>query len=232
MTTESRRIAVLIDGDNAQASIIEEILAEAAKHGAVTTRRVYGDWAGSTMKSWKDVLNLHALQPVQQFNTVKGKNSTDIALIVDAMDILHGGSVQGFCIVSSDSDFTRLATRIRQQGLFAMGIGRDNTPDAFKSACDIFVVTETLAPGEKAETRKEEPSSMGWIELTRQAIEATAKDNGWARMADVGTTLRRLREGFTPSDYGHKQLTQLIRSAPDRFEVGGEGTQTTVRLRG
>ena len=129
MTPESRNIAMLIDGDNAQPSLIEHILAETAKYGVVTTRRIYGDWTTTNMNGWKDSLHSHAVQPAQQFRYTTGKNATDSALIIEAMDLLHAGTVSGFCIVSSDSDYTRLAMRIREQALFVMGIGRSNTPN-------------------------------------------------------------------------------------------------------
>ena len=145
--SDSRPIAILIDGDNAQPSLIEHVLAETAKYGIVTTRRVYGDWTTPQMTGWKDSLNSFAVQPMQQFRYTVGKNATDSALIIDAMDLLHGGTVGGFCIVSSDSDYTRLATRIREQGLFVMGVGRSDTPKAFVNACEVFVYTENLTPG-------------------------------------------------------------------------------------
>ena len=141
---ESRRIAMLIDGDNAQASLLGEMLAEASKYGLVTVRRIYGDWTTPNMGGWKDALNIHAIQPVQQFRYTVGKNATDSALIIDAMDILYTMRVDGFCLVSSDSDYTRLATRIRENRLFVMGIGKQLTPRAFVNACDLFVYEENL----------------------------------------------------------------------------------------
>ena len=146
MVSESRPIAMLIDGDNAQPSLIEHVLAETTKYGVVTTRRVYGDWTTPNMSGWKDSLHSYAVQPMQQFRYTVGKNATDSALIIDAMDLLHGGTVGGFCIVSSDSDYTRLATRIREQDPFVMGVGRANTPKSFVNACEVFVYTENLFP--------------------------------------------------------------------------------------
>jgi len=156
-TAGSRRLAMLIDGDNAQPSLIDAILAEAGKYGIVTIRRIYGDWTTANMKQWKDTLHVHAIQPIQQFRYTTGKNATDSALIIDAMDILYEGAANGFCVVSSDSDYTRLATRIREKGLFVMGIGRTETPRPFVNACEVFVYTENLAPSEsspKAKSRK------------------------------------------------------------------------------
>lgn len=147
-------IAVLIDGDNAQAKIIKEIIEEVSKYGKVTIRRIYGDWTTPQMNSWKDILNNYSISPIQKFNYTSGKNSTDSSLIIDAMDILHGSSVQGFCIVSSDSDYTGLAKRIREEGLFVMGIGRKNTPIAFVNSCEIFTFTENLAPEKELDLKK------------------------------------------------------------------------------
>ena len=149
------KIAILIDGDNAQSSLLQEMLVEAGKHGQVTVRRIYGDWTTNNMNSWKDVLNYHAFQPIQQFRYTVGKNATDSAMIIDAMDILHSRVVEGFCLVSSDSDYTRLATRIRETGIFVMGIGEKKTPKAFVNACDVFVFTENLATEKKAIQRKQ-----------------------------------------------------------------------------
>ena len=150
-----RRIAVLIDGDNAQPSLIEKILAEASKYGSVTIRRNYGDWTTSNMNGWKDTLQTYAVQPIQQFRYTVGKNATDSAMIIDAMDILYSASVDGFCLVSSDSDYTRLATRIREKAFFVMGIGQKKTPRAFVNACDVFVYTENLMP--KPVTKRSSP---------------------------------------------------------------------------
>src|SRR5512145_2250356 len=142
----SRRIAMLIDGDNAQPSLIGNMLAEASKYGLVIVRRIYGDWTTANMNGWKDTLQTYAIQPIQQFRYTIGKNATDSAMIIDAMDVLYEGGVDGFCLVSSDSDYTRLATRIREKGFFVMGIGKKSTPRAFVNACDVFVFTNNLIP--------------------------------------------------------------------------------------
>ena len=160
---------MLIDGDNAQPSLIENVLAETAKYGIVTTRRIYGDWTTSQMSGWKDSLNSHAIQPMQQFRYTVGKNATDSALIIDAMDLLHAGNVGGFCIVSSDSDYTRLATRIREQGLFVMGVGESKTPKAFVKACEVFVYTENLSLEAKHHPPVEEPVSSDWTPIVTRA---------------------------------------------------------------
>ena len=140
------KIAILIDGENAQPSLIGKILTESAKYGSLTIRRIYGDWTKPQLKGWKETLHNNAIQPIQQFRYTTGKNSTDSALIIDAMDILHDKIVDGFCLVSSDSDYTRLATRIRETGIFVMGIGEKKTPKAFINGCNVFVYTENLSP--------------------------------------------------------------------------------------
>ena len=146
MNDSKFNIAVLIDGDNAQAKLIKELLAEVSKYGKATIRRIYGDWTIPQMNSWKEVINQHSINPIQKFSYTTGKNSTDSALIIDAMDILHSKSVDGFCIVSSDSDYTGLAKRIREEGIFVMGIGRKMTPVAFVKSCEIFTFRENLLP--------------------------------------------------------------------------------------
>ncbi|PZP50277.1 MAG: Maebl [Pseudopedobacter saltans] len=152
MNDNKFNIAVLIDGDNAQAKLINEIIEEVSKYGKATIRRIYGDWTNSHMNSWKEALNKNSISPIQKFSYTTGKNSTDSSLIIDAMDILHGHTVEGFCIVSSDSDYTGLAKRIREQGLFVMGIGKSTTPVAFVNSCEIFTFTENLLPEEEMAT--------------------------------------------------------------------------------
>src|SRR5512140_1759986 len=156
LTNGRQKIAVLIDGDNAQSSLLPQMLVEAGRHGQVTVRRIYGDWTTNSMNSWKETLNYHAFQPIQQFRYTVGKNATDSAMIIDAMDLLHTGVVDGFCLASSDSDYTRLATRIRESGVFVMGMGAKKTPKPFVNACDVFVYTENLAP-EKNTNRSHPP---------------------------------------------------------------------------
>ena len=216
---ESRRIAMLVDGDNAQPSLIEHILAEIAKYGIVTTRRIYGDWTVPEMKSWKDSLHTSAIQPIQQFRYTKGKNATDSALIIDAMDLLHGETVDGFCIVSSDSDYTRLATRIREQGLFVMGIGQSQTPKSFVKACEIFVHTENLDRPVEHEPRAPELDKSGWTRTVAQAIEMAIEEDGWAPLGIVGTNIRKLDPAFDSRSHGYKQLSLLIKSRPKLFET-------------
>ena len=237
MVSESRLIAMLIDGDNAQPSLIANILAETTKYGVVTTRRVYGDWTTPQLSGWKDSLHSYAVQPMQQFRYTLGKNATDSALIIDAMDLLHGGTVSGFCIVSSDSDYTRLATRIREQGLFVMGVGQSNTPKSFVNACEIFVYTENLFPQTEKETPVAELSTSDWTQTAMRAIEMALQDDGWAFLGAVGTYLRQLDPAFDARSYGHKQLSPLIKSRPDLFEtrenrVRNGASQVYVRVKG
>lgn len=233
------KIAILIDGDNAQSSLLPQMLVEAGKYGMVTVRRIYGDWTTSSMNQWKDVLNFHAVQPVQQFRYTIGKNATDSAMIIDAMDLLHSGVVDGFCLVSSDSDYTRLATRIREAGTFVMGIGEKKTPKPFVNACDVFVYTSNLISTQKVvkpqtqrrsqPRKKPEVSSVPVVitqetevendpmPIIRQAYEMAQQEDGWARLDHVGNALVQLDPGFDPRTYGHRQLSRLMSSYKDLF---------------
>jgi hypothetical protein len=247
--SKDNKMAVLIDGDNAQASLLNKMLAEIAKHGSVTIRRIYGDWTTSNMHSWKDALHLHAVQPIQQFRYTVGKNATDSALIIDAMDIMHRRLVEGFCIVSSDSDYTRLATRIREEGFFVMGIGQKKTPKSFVNACDLFIYTENLSPRRENKPRPEPSSDKGRtsskkveaqqqyagsdpMPLLREAYEMVVQENGWANLGPMGKALLQLDPGFDPRSYGQRQLSSLIKSLPD-FEIrrSDEHSQTGVWVR-
>lgn len=234
-----RRVAILIDGDNAQASLIEQILVEAGKFGNATIRRVYGDWTTPNMSSWKDILNIHAFQPIQQFRYSVGKNATDSAMIIDAMDILHSNHVDGFCLVSSDSDYTRLATRIRESGLLVVGIGEKKTPRAFVSACNVFIYTENIK-------RKRQPTSGNGrrktshlndqeselAELVSQAMEMVGSDDdGWTRLSEIGTALRRIDPGFDPRSFGHRQLSQLVKGHDKEFEMRKVANGAIIELR-
>jgi len=227
--TNRPKIALLIDGDNAQPSLIGHILTEAAKHGSVTIRRIYGDWTTSNMSGWKNTLNNFAIQPIQQFRYTIGKNATDSAMIIDAMDILHSDLAEGFCLVSSDSDYTRLATRIREMGVFVMGVGKEKTPKAFVNACNLFIYTENLVPrqasgqarreGQRGETKDRRPKELDPVPLLRGAYEMAQQEDGWANLGTIGFYLRQLDPGFDPRTYGFKQLSQLIKSQAGRFEM-------------
>jgi uncharacterized LabA/DUF88 family protein len=224
------KIAMLIDGDNAQANLLSQMLVEAGRYGHVTVRRIYGDWTTTSMNSWKDTLNFHAFQPIQQFRYTIGKNATDSAMIIDAMDILHSSVVDGFCLVSSDSDYTRLATRIRETGIFVMGIGEKKTPKPFVNACDVFVYTENLVTEKKATTQprtqkdgskktKTEKEEADPIPLLTQAFEMAVQQDGWASLANMGNALYQLDPGFDPRTYGHKQLSKMMMNFKSRFEI-------------
>jgi len=224
----NRRIAVLIDGDNAQHSLIGKILAEASKYGTVTVRRNFGDWTTTNMGGWKDTLNTYAVQPIQQFRYTVGKNATDSAMIIDAMDLLYSGTVDAFCLVSSDSDYTRLATRIREKGFFVMGIGEKKTPRAFVNACDVFVYTENLVPkrpsrsrnGKKKETTTtKESKTPNPIPLLKEAFENAVGEDGWAFLGTLGHQLRQLDPGFDARTYGHNRLSALINAYPKIFKM-------------
>jgi len=234
LNTLRQKIAILIDGDNAQSSLLPQMLVEAGRHGQVTVRRIYGDWTTNSMNSWKETLNYHAFQPIQQFRYTIGKNATDSAMIIDAMDILHSGVVDGFCLVSSDSDYTRLATRIRETGIFVMGIGEKKTPKPFVNACDVFVYTENLVTekkasqpkqtqakktSNKAKDVKEEKEELDPMPILSQAFEMAVGQDGWAPLAGMGNALYQLDPGFDPRTYGHKQLSRMIASLKDRFEM-------------
>jgi hypothetical protein len=228
MTSISRhKIAMLIDGDNAQAVLLAKMLVEAAKYGQVTVRRIYGDWTTSNMNSWKETLNYHAFQPIQQFRYTIGKNATDSAMIIDAMDLLHSGVVDGFCLVSSDSDYTRLATRIRETGVFVMGIGEKKTPKPFVNACDVFVYTENLTPAKKPskartniKSTKEKPKpESDPLPLLEQAFDIAVQEDGWARLDVMGSNLYQIDPGFDPRTFGHKQLSRLVGKMKDVFEM-------------
>ena len=225
-----RNIALLVDGDNAQPSLMAGVLAEAAKYGTITVRRIYGDWTTPQMSGWKKALHEDAFQPQQQFRYTTGKNATDSALIIEAMDLLHSGVAGGFCIVSSDSDFTRLATRIREQGLFVMGVGKPETPRSFVNACEVFVSTTNIAQGDGAQgaRRREQGNDGGWIPTARKAIEAAdgsdGRMDGWAPLSAVGVYLRKLDPAFDPRSFGHKSLSALIKSRPKSFQTRTEGT--------
>lgn len=231
MPSDSRLLAMLIDGDNAQPTLLDKVLAEAAKYGQVTVRRIYGDWTRPNLNGWKKVLNSHAVVPVQQFAYTTGKNATDSAMIIDAMDILHGQTVGGFCIVSSDSDYTRLATRVREQGLFVMGVGENKTPEAFVSACEVFVYTENLTAEPKAKQQEAKGASLEWLALVSQAVEMSANEEGWANLAAVGSNLLKLSPAFDSRTYGHKQLSSLIKSQPNTFEATTKGGSVSTRLK-
>jgi uncharacterized LabA/DUF88 family protein len=211
----SDKLAVLIDADNAQASVAAELLAEVARYGTATVKRAYGDWTTPNLVGWKETLHNLAIQPIQQFRFTVGKNATDSALIIDAMDLLHVGSVDGFCLVSSDSDFTRLATRIREAGRAVYGFGEKKTPRPFVAACDKFVYTEILRPETKDAAAPVLPTPAEPLQPTlTQAIAATAREDGWAALSAVGSMVIKANPSFDPRNYGFQKLGELVRAQP------------------
>lgn len=238
----NQKLAVLIDADNAQASVIRELLEEVTRYGTATIKRAYGDWTTTNLKGWKEVLHTLAVQPIQQFSYTSGKNATDSALIIDAMDVLHTGRVDGFCLVSSDSDFTRLATRIREAGLVVYGFGERKTPEPFVAACDKFIYTEILRI--QPEEKKPEETGAGKpvsemkaptvAELPKlkpmviKALEAVARDDGWATLSALGSQLNRNHPSFDSRNYGVTKLGDLMRKQAfleTKEVVAGESNQ-------
>jgi hypothetical protein len=234
------RLAVLIDADNTSSGLIEPLLKEIAKYGSAHVKRIYGDWTAPNLAGWKDKLNEFAIQPIQQFSYTKGKNSTDSALIIDAMDLLYTRNFDGFCIVSSDSDFTRLASRIREAGLIVYGFGKKMTPKAFIGACDKFIYTEILLDLEEPSAlQKTNPSSTEPLissgnvsfhskdlndsdkqlnQLLKDTYDAIAEEDGWIELGLFGNRLTQLVPDFDPRNYGVKQLKKLVKST-EIFEI-------------
>jgi hypothetical protein len=231
-TLNDLRLAVLIDADNIPYHNVTGMLEEIAKYGTPTFKRIYGDWTRPTISGWKQVLLEHAITPVQQYSYTKGKNSTDSAMIIDAMDILYSGRVDGFCIVSSDSDFTRLATRLREAGMKVIGIGERKTPSPFIVACDKFIYLEILSSpsvvrdnvpskekrGRPDKTKKAAPENDQQFQIRKAkrliatSISDLADENGWAYLGDVGNLILKKQPDFDPRNFGFAKLTPLIKS--------------------
>lgn len=232
------RLAVLIDADNVPYSNVKGMMEEIAKYGTPTFKRIYGDWTRPTVSGWKNVLLENAITPIQQYSYTSGKNSSDSALIIDAMDILYSGKVDGFCIISSDSDFTRLATRLREAGMKVFGIGQKKTPNPFIVACDKFIYLEVIANAhtpesetpEKETSVKPEPKksvdkiNKKTIQLIASSIEDLADENGWAFLGDVGNLLMKKQPNFDPRNFGFQKLTSLINSL-SQFEIDKRETE-------
>ncbi len=231
-------LAFLVDGDNAAAKLIREMLSEVSKFGTPIIRKVYGDWTSTQLAPWKQVLQEHSLHPEQQFANVSGKNATDSAMIIDAMDMLHQGIVKGFVLVSSDSDYTALARRIREAGLLVIGIGKAATPEAFRRACHVFISTENLAPVATAlpppterliETGRPAPPTppaptpraplSDAVGILNRAFDNVDQGDGVVHLAELGKALYLLDPAFDPRTYGRAKLVDLIQSFPDLFEV-------------
>ena len=231
------RLAVLIDADNIPYKHVKGMLEEIARYGTPTFKRIYGDWTKPNLSGWKKVLLENSVTPIQQYGYTTGKNATDSAMIIDAMDILYSGKVDGFCLVSSDSDFTRLATRLREAGMKVYGIGEQKTPIAFISACDKFIYLEILAPPEEPEDEKDKGISdkkspvkrfarkltgsklpRNIVKLIKTSIDDVADENGWAFLGDVGNLIMKKQPDFDPRNFGFLKLTPLIR-AVDGIEI-------------
>jgi uncharacterized LabA/DUF88 family protein len=234
------KLAVLIDADNAQPSIVDGLLAEVSKYGTASVKRIYGDWTSPQLKGWKEVLLSHSIQPIQQFRYTTGKNATDSAMIIDAMDLLYSARFDGFCIVSSDSDFTRIAMRIRESGLTVYGFGERKTPSPFVAACDKFIYTEILvdkdedAGAAKPLPTRELSKDKRLATLLRKAVEASSDDTGWANLSPVGSHIAKQAPDFDPRNYGFRKLRELV-AASKLFEIEerviGAGPGKSVYLR-
>jgi uncharacterized LabA/DUF88 family protein len=241
------RLAVLIDADNAQPSITEGLLAEVAKFGTAHVKRAYGDWTAPNLKGWKDQLLAQSIQPIQQFAYTRGKNATDAAMVIDAMDLLYSGRFDGFCIVSSDSDFTRLAARLRESGLTVYGFGERKTPKPFVAACDKFIYLENLTAPQApvpAGTAASTPTpatpaaklkgDAALVNMLRNAVEAASDDDGWALLGSVGTIITKQRPDFDSRNYGYAKLSDLM-AATTLFDlerrVPGDGKPAVIYAR-
>lgn len=235
------RLAVLIDADNAQAAVIEGLLAEIARYGEAAVRRIYGDFTSPSSAAWKKVLNQHSIKPVQQFAYTTGKNATDSTMIIDAMDLLYTRKFDGFCLVTSDSDFTGLAVRLREEGLSVFGFGEKKTPEPFRNACHKFVFTEIFRPAASASVAEALPESLPKRvvdalspvptviapvesaaqvfprEFVMQALESSVDDSGWAHLGTFGSYLTKLQPDFDSRHYGFKKLSDLVRAKTDLF---------------
>jgi uncharacterized LabA/DUF88 family protein len=237
-TTKDLRLAVLIDADNVPYANVKEMMEEIAKYGTPTFKRIYADWTKPTVSGWKTVLLENAITPIQQYSYTSGKNATDSAMIIDAMDILYSSKVDGFCIVSSDSDFTRLATRLREAGMTVIGIGEKKTPTPFISACQKFIYIEILKPKQPSQRASEEkgtkktttpPSETlnkvdnGLIKLITDSINDLADENGWAFLGELGSLLLKKQPDFDPRNYGFNKMLPLIKSI-NKLEVDERDT--------
>ncbi|GLZ06557.1 hypothetical protein Acsp03_40230 [Actinomadura sp. NBRC 104412] len=239
VSDNSTRLAVLIDADNTRPTIIEGLLAEVAKYGTAHVKRAYGDWTGTGLKGWKDHLLAQSIQPIQQFAYTFGKNATDAAMVIDAMDLLYSERFDGFCIVSSDSDFTRLAARIRESGLTVYGFGEHKTPKPFVAACDKFIYIENLtapdggapAPARQAAKLK---ADTALVRQLRNAVEAASDDDGWAPLASVGHIITKQQPDFDSRTYGYTKLSDLM-AATSLFALDrrspGEGKPSVIYVR-
>ncbi len=230
-------LAVLIDGDNIPSAYIKEMMEEIAKHGNPTIKRIYGDWTKPHLVKWKNVLLENAINPIQQYGYTQGKNATDSAMIIDAMDILYSNKVDGFCLVSSDSDFTRLATRLREAGMKVIGLGEKKTPEPFIVACDRFIYIEILKDKDKeeeTEVKKGKAQKRSDVDkitpkvvrLIASTISDVADEDGWAFLGDVGSLLQKKQPNFDSRNYGFQKLTPMINSI-NKFEIESRTNQNS-----
>jgi hypothetical protein len=231
----SPRLAVLIDADNASAKICDGLFEEIAKIGEASVRRIYGDFSNRRSKAWSDILSKYAIIPHQQFAYTTGKNASDITLVIDAMDLLHSGRFDGFCLVSSDSDFTRLAARIREEGVDVYGFGEQKTPESFRQACRRFIYTENLLPeaqaaaaGKSAKPLKSLVHARGILSRVIAEIES---DDGWVGLGQVGSQLSNLVSDFDPRTYGHSKLSDLVRAIDSLELKRSDAGHLRVRLK-
>lgn len=224
-----KRLAMLVDAENANPGLVREMLDEASKHGKITVRRIYGNWMSPNMNGWREPAKTLAFMTQHQQAYTTGKNASDMFLAIEAMDLLHSGDVDGFCLVSSDSDFTGLAKRLREAGMLVVGIGKETTPESFRNACEVFVFEEILTSASQMVAAKESKGDgrgddaaadpTRWRPLASKAIEAAAREDGWANLADVGNSVRKLDSSFDARMYGSKTLLALIKADPDAFEL-------------
>lgn len=219
LMNQNMNLAVLIDGDNIPSAHVKEMMEEITKYGNPTIKRIYGDWTRPGLNKWKTLLLENAITPIQQYGYTSGKNATDSAMIIDAMDILYSGKVQGFCLVSSDSDFTKLATRLREAGMLVLGIGEKKTPNPFIIACDKFIYIEILRNEEEDKVQKKtqgqsnvEKITKKEIDLIRTSIRDLSDEDGWAFLGDVGSMIQKKQPNFDSRNYGFEKLTPLIQS--------------------
>lgn len=229
--SQELRLAILFDADNIPHSSIKGIMEEIARYGYPTFKRIYGDWTKPNLSGWKQVLVEHAITPIQQYGYTSGKNSTDSAMIIDAMDILYSGKADGFCIVSSDSDFTRLAVRLREAGMKVFGIGEKKTPSSFRVACDKFIYIEIINSSEKekkdtSHDKISKPSRKEVITIFKNSINDLADEEGWAFLGDVGNLILKKQPDFDPRNYGYQKLTPLIKNLND-FEIDERRTENS-----
>jgi uncharacterized LabA/DUF88 family protein len=232
----SPRLAVLIDADNTSAKIVDGLFEEIAKIGEASVRRIYGDFSHSRSKSWADTLSKHAIIPQQQFAYTTGKNASDITLVIDAMDLLHSGRFDGFCLVSSDSDFTRLAARIREQGVDVLGFGEHKTPESFRQACRRFVYTENLLAGAAGNLDRVSPSkplfpASAATPVIEKVLTQMESEDGWVTLREVGTQLANLASDFDPRTYGFRKLSDLVRKT-NAFDIEQlKGGSVRIRMK-